>query len=393
MSLNDPHAADILRGYLDRVGFGEIYKFIVGPNNYALMPSVIGKTSADQIGAFFDEVLAHDPRTQLLRPLMGDEAVWRDDLDAGQIQVADAMIAAGILMEDDGQIGPTKYQMISAYGRDLLIDRRINFGGAVHEVYIGYDSYAMINYIQPSAMPRGARALDLCTGSGIAALYMALSCDDVVATDIGSVPLSIVRFNRRLNHCEDVLTIREERLEETLRSGERFDILTCNPPFVAYPPQLKATLYSQGTELDGQGYLRDIIQALPEVLVPGGSAYLVADLVGNADGPHFIRELEYYARALGLGIDVYIDNRIESEVQVAPMSHYLHRLNPEYSVEDMADVFRRFQRDDLKASHYHMSTMRLVNGAAEPQVRVLRRFAQRRKTGVDGKWRHILERA
>ena len=75
------------------------------------------------------------------------------------------------------------------------------------------------------------------------------------------------------------------------------------------------------------------------------------------------------------------------------MSHYLHRLNPEYSVEDMADVFRRFQRDDLKASHYHMSTMRLVNGAAEPQVRVLRRFAQRRKTGVDGKWRQILERA
>ncbi|MEM7506493.1 MAG: methyltransferase [Pseudomonadota bacterium] len=385
-------AADSLRRYLRDVGFAQIYKYVVGSSLYAVHPAVIGSTTAANITEFFDEVLAEDPSVTLLRALMGDEAVAWDRLDPAQRQTAGDLLAAGFLAEADGRIGPSRYQLISAFGRNLLIDRRIHFGGGVHEVYIGFDSYAMLNYVDPGTLKGTGKALDLCTGSGVAALYLSLFCQHTVATDIGTAPLALSRFNRRLNGCEDGIEIRDQPLDRTLTSGERFDVLTCNPPFVAYPPDLRATLYSQGTDLDGQGYMRDIIEALPTILTESGSAFIVADLIGNQAGPYFEGELEAYAARLELSIDLYIDNTIEAEVQVPPMSHYLARLNPSFSVEEMADVFRRFQQQTLRASHYHMTTMRLTTGAKSPHVRLFRRYALRRPEPVP-KWRQILEGA
>ncbi|KJS38421.1 MAG: hypothetical protein VR70_09945 [Rhodospirillaceae bacterium BRH_c57] len=386
----DPAAADALRSYLDHSGFSGIYKFIVGANLYTVLPSVINTSSVGQVTGFFDEVLGDDPDVTLLRCLIAGETVERERLDGRQSELADGLIEGGILQGRDGRIGPTTFQLISAFGRDLLIDRRINFGGGIHEIYIGFDSYAMVHHIQQSRLLRGGRAVDLCCGSGIAALYMSQFCDSVVGTDIGEAPLALSRFNRRLNGCDDRVEIREQRLEATLEGPERFDVLTCNPPFVAYPPGLNGTLYSKGPDIDGQGYVRQIIEALPRVLNPGGAAYLVTDLVGDAARPHFMAELDVYARKLGLQIDVYVDNRIEAEVQVEPMAGYLHGLNPEISVEDLRRRFRAFQADDLRASHYHMSTIRLVTDAPAPRLRMLRRFPVPH-TPAEPKWPPILE--
>lgn len=386
----DPAAADTLRAYLDFAGFSEIYKFIVGAGLYSLIPSAINADSGERVSDFFDQVLTGDRDVTLLRCLMGDEAIDPARLDSRQSDVADALIAGGILTHRDGLIAPTSFQLISAFGRDLLIDRRIHFGGGVHDIYIGFDSYAMVQYIQQHRLLRGGRALDLCCGSGISALYMSQFCDSVVGTDIGEAPLALSRFNRRLNACEDRVEIREERLEDTLNGEERFDVLTCNPPFVAYPPGLNATLYSKGPDLDGQGYVRQIIEALPRVLTPGGAAYLVTDLVGNAARPHLLAELDAYAHDLKLQVDVYVDNRIEAEVQVEPMARYLHALNPGSTVEEMRQRFRAFQAEDLRASHYHMSTIRLVTDAPAPRLRMLRRFPLP-KPRAEQSWPRLLE--
>lgn len=387
----DPATADVLRSYLDHAGFSGIYKFVAGANLYALLPSVVTPASVPRIAGFFDDVLADDPDAALLRPLIIGQPVPRDSLDARQRTVADALIAGGILTEHDGRIGPTTFQLISAFGRDLLIDRRIHFGGGIHDIYIGFDSYAMLHAIDQNRLHRrGTRALDLCTGSGISALYMAGFCPDVVATDIGPAPLALSCFNRRLNGLDDRVEIREQRLEDTLAGDERFDVLTCNPPFVAYPPGLAGTLYSKGPDLDGQGYMRRLIEALPRVLTPGGAAYLVTDLVGDAARPHFMAELEVYAADLGLQIDVFIDNRIAAEVQVEPMAHYLHGLNPEIGLDELRHRFRAFQAEDLRATHYHMSTIRLITDAPAPRLRMLRRFPAV-QTQAEPAWPRLLE--
>ncbi|HYO76037.1 MAG TPA: methyltransferase [Thermoanaerobaculia bacterium] len=367
-------AADELRRYLDKVGFSQIFKFIVAANLYGVSPSVISVSTSADTARFFDTVLGDVAGLGVLQCLMTGRPVDRATLSEIERPVADALLAAGLLRDDGATIAAAGHQLISAFGLDLLIDRRIHFGGGVHDIYIGPDSYWMLYYVDAASIRRELRAVDLCTGTGIAALYLSLFSDRVVATDIGSVPLALVELNRRLNGREAQVEIRNQDLRDTLDGSERFDVLTCNPPFVAFPAGLQGSLYAQGTDVDGLGYMRTIIERLPSVMNPGGVAYLVADLVGDKARPYFVDELEAYAGSSGLAIDVYIDNVIPAGVQIEPLSVYLALLNHGRNRAEIAAELERFQRETLRAERYYMSTLRLRTAAPHPGVRVLRRY-------------------
>ena len=384
-------AVDALRGYLDRIGFSQIFKFVAGLNQYGMTPSLVTPYTAESWTRFFDTVLGHETDLSLAQCLMSGRPASFRTLSDAEKPVVEALINAGLLRAGVGDaIETAGKQLISAFGADLLIDRRIHFGGGeVHDVYIGPDSYWLLYYVDAAAIRRNHRAVDLCTGTGIAALYLSLFTDHVLATDIGDAPLAMVAINRRLNRRDPAIEIRRQELTETLDGGERFDVLTCNPPFVAFPPGYTATLYAHGTGSDGLGYMRAIIERLPHVLTPGGSAYLVADLVGDRRQPHFVEELKSYAAAQSLAIDVYIDNVIPASLQVPALSGYLESLNPGTDRVQIAREFTDFQQSMLRAERYYMSTVRLRTAAADPGVRVLQRYAPRIKAESDP-WTQLL---
>lgn len=386
-------AVDALRSYLDRIGFAHICKFIVGVNQYMVAPSLISAASAADVERFFDTALHDGAELTLLQCLMTGRPAARRMLSEREKRLADTLIGVDILRESDrgASVTAADLQLISAFNLDLLIDRRIHFGGKLHEVYIGPDSYWMLYYIDAAAIRRDQRMLDLCTGTGIAALYLSLFSDRVLATDIGDAPLALAAINRRLNRREATVEIRRQELSRTLDGGERFDLLTCNPPFVAYPPGIQGTLYSHGTDADGLGYLRTIIERLPAVLNPGGCAYLVADLVGDQRGPHFVQELQHFATSANLGVDVCIDNVLPASAQVAPLAHYLARINSGRSQTQIADELIAFQRETLRAERYYMSTIRLRTAAPQPGVRVLHRHPSPR-TVLEETWPELLLR-
>lgn len=365
---------DALREYLRRISFRQVYKYIAGCNHYSLLPSVINHASAGNVEDFFDTVLAGAPGLELLQCLLTGRAADRGRLSDEDKATADLLAGAELLRAEEGHLLPASLQLISAYGSDLLVDRRIHFPtGSLHEVYVGFDSYLMLYYVDLAELRREQRAVDLCTGSGIAALYLSQRCDRVLATDIGPVPLRLVQINRRLNGKDETITVHDQPLDETLEGGQRFDVLTCNPPFVAYPPGVGATLYSQGTEIDGLGYMRTILDRLPEVLTPGGTAYLVADLVGDLHAPHFVHELRERARADGLGIDVYVDSVLSAEDQVPAFTAHMAAANPQRDRQELAAELRRFQREELRAERYYLSTVR-VQTDRRPALRLFRRY-------------------
>ncbi|ATB37659.1 hypothetical protein CYFUS_003084 [Cystobacter fuscus] len=370
-------AVDGLRDHLDRVGFRQLYKYIATVNHYAVIPSLVTRDTAPAVHRFFDTVLEGAAEFALLQCLMTGRAAKHASLPDKDRVLADALVEAGLLRAspDGREVSGADRQLISAFGVDLLIDRRIHFGGDVHEVYIGPDSYWMLYYIDVASIRRDHRAVDLCTGSGIAALYLSLFSDHVLATDIGDVPLALVEVNRRLNRREASVEIRRQDLRDTLEGRERFDLLTCNPPFVAIPPGYQGTLYAQGTGVDGLDYMRDIVARLPRVLNPGGSAYLVADLCGDAHGPHFFGELERFAADDGMRIDAFIDHVLPASAQVGAMSSFLKRAARLPAEADVAADVVAFQRDTLRAEHYYLTTLHLRTAAPNPGLRVMRRGA------------------
>lgn len=78
-----------------------------------------------------------------------------------------------------------------------------------------------------------ARALDIGTGCGVQALFLARHASHVVATDVNPRALWLARCNAALNAIQNV-EWREGSLFEPV-SEETFDLIVANPPFVQSP--------------------------------------------------------------------------------------------------------------------------------------------------------------
>src|SRR5271168_4903437 len=76
-------------------------------------------------------------------------------------------------------------------------------------------------------------ALDICTGSGIHALLASTHTEKVLAIDINERAASCTRFNARASGTGNLEVAVGDLFEAA--SGERFDLITANPPFVPSP--------------------------------------------------------------------------------------------------------------------------------------------------------------
>ncbi|HYP14021.1 MAG TPA: class I SAM-dependent methyltransferase [Bryobacteraceae bacterium] len=125
-------------------------------------------------------------------------------------------------------------------------------------------------------MPRlpAEAALDLCCGTGVAALSAAKQfAQQAYATDIAERSIQYAEFNRRLNGLENV-TLGVGDLYEPVR-GKTFDRIYVHPPYV--PVLRPKYIYHDGGE-DGESISRRIVTDLPQYLRPGGMLYMLAML-------------------------------------------------------------------------------------------------------------------
>ena len=114
-------------------------------------------------------------------------------------------------------------------------------------------AYTLTSRLCDCLTPRSAAssALDVGTGSGVQALLAARQAAHVVATDINPRALAFTELNAALNGFTNI-EVRLGSLFEAV-AGERFDLITCNPPYVVSPESRWAYRDSglQGDEVSG----------------------------------------------------------------------------------------------------------------------------------------------
>jgi release factor glutamine methyltransferase len=126
---------------------------------------------------------------------------------------------------------------------------------------------------------RGARALDLCTGSGALAVAAARGgASEVVAVDVSRRAVAAARLNAALNRVR--VRVLRGSLFAPVR-GERFDAIVSNPPYLPASREEAPRGLERAWEAgpDGRSLLDRIVAESPPHLRPGGVLWLVQSSV------------------------------------------------------------------------------------------------------------------
>lgn len=181
------------------------------------------------------------------------------------------LIRAGVLMKTDRAYISTA-DIFPCLG--TLIATDIRFSGTFSNdsvYYLGLDSY---NLARGMIREPVDSSLDLCTGSGVQAIIASRFSKKVTAVDISPRALNFCRFNAMLNNCSNIEFLQGDLYKAV--SGQKFDRIYVNPPFVPSPE--REVLYRDGSAT-GEDVLMRVLQGLPEYLKDGGLCQITTLLV------------------------------------------------------------------------------------------------------------------
>jgi release factor glutamine methyltransferase len=155
--------------------------------------------------------------------------------------------------------------------------------------------------IDSTLVERDWDVLDMGTGSGVCAVFAAKHARRVVAVDINAAAVRCAGINAHLNHLEHKIDLRRGDLFAPV-SGERFDLVLFNPPFLRGSPRDDRDRAWRSTDVAER-----FSAGLGARLKPGGSALVLLSTFG--DGRVFLEE--FYKQ--GFEISVLAERRFINE--------------------------------------------------------------------------------
>lgn len=188
----------------------------------------------------------------------------------------DALVALGLVAHERGALRP----------RARILP--------VEDLLLAFDGFARgaddpVGFVAPftptaswlaALTPRrhGARALDVGTGNGVHALLAARHHEQVVATDVNPRAIAFTEINAALNGIANVET-RSGSLFDPV-AGERFDLITCNAPYVVSPES--RWQYRDGG-LPADDFSRRVVEQAARALADDGYASVLVSWVAESE--------------------------------------------------------------------------------------------------------------
>ena len=218
-------------------------------------------------------------------------------------------------------------------------------------------------------------ALDMGCGCGIQAMHLKTHANRVVATDLSPRACEYTRFNAALNRLD--IEVREGSLFEPV-TGEAFDLVVTNPPFVITPELLRGDglLEYRDGGMRRDELVRRVVREGPECLKSGG----VLQMIGNWEIPEGVDPDAEWSKRLeswfeGLPVDAWVVQRdvldtaqyVEMWLQDADPSDEVGAWDPSEHSSSERDASRHSSSERgllEKASSEHSSPERALSKGA-----------------------------
>ncbi len=209
-----------------------------------------------------------DPLATLTRLWLLQQPVPGTALEPALPGLVQPLVEAGILAAESGQV--RALVDLRPYATDdgdywVAADLTPNLDTRVRPIHPDHVlgvSAASASLAQLTLRRPVGRALDLGTGCGVQSLHLARHAEAVVATDLNLRAVHLARITFALNGI--AVDLRPGDLYAPV-AGERFDLITANPPYVMSPPDESRLTYREG---DAPG------DTLVERVVVEGAAHL-----------------------------------------------------------------------------------------------------------------------
>ena len=161
--------------------------------------------------------------------------------------------------------------------------------------------------------------LDVCTGSGVIAVFSAYKgAKKVVALDISADAVKTAKENAKRHGFGDIIDVRLSDMFDSLQEGEKFDVITGNLPFKNRTAHdaVEATFWDTNLEVQ-----KKFFNNIHKYLKPKGRVYITQSNYGA------VEEMKQTAKALGFAIRLigqkimsHNDSRIFYAFVISPSS-------------------------------------------------------------------------
>jgi methylase of polypeptide subunit release factors len=266
----------------------------------------LGIEGVAAVAARFD---GRDPAALLIRLFVLGGQISSDDLGRAMDDAERAaFVAAGLVAPigtptpdagtPDQWYCPIHLVPLAHRFGDVLVtcDRRVWTDGSPLELFpdIVFSAHnpLTLQFLRLLPTTNTGTVLDLCSGTGIAAMIAASTALRVTAIDVTERCTAFARFNCWVNDLEHV-DVRCGNLYEPVRD-EHFDRIVAHPPYV--PTLADAAVYRDGGET-GDRLLRLILQSLPDHLTPGGTFHVLTMGLDTEAAPFEMRAREWLGDA------------------------------------------------------------------------------------------------
>jgi hypothetical protein len=188
----------------------------------------------------------------------------------------EGLVAGGLLAVRDGRVAST-VALAPAEGLVVAADWEPEGSAPARPDHVLGVSARSLALSRLGVRRPVGRALDVGAGCGFQALLAAAHAASVVATDVNPRALRLTELNAALNGVGNVET-RAGALFEPV-AGERFDHVSCNPPYVVSP---EAAYAFRDSGLPGDSFCEALVRGLPGVLADGGFAHALVSWAHGA---------------------------------------------------------------------------------------------------------------
>ncbi|HEX3539462.1 MAG TPA: methyltransferase [Acidimicrobiales bacterium] len=216
--------------------------------------------------------------------------------------------AAGLVHVDAaGVVGGLKIRPYDVTGRQWLVAYDSAGRGAHRADFVLGIGAASLTLASMTVRPTVGSLLDLGTGSGIQALHGLGQAERIVATDRNPRAVAVAAFNFALNGATEI-TVRRGDLFAPV-TGERFDLIVSNPPFVISPED-RFDYRDSGLPLDE--ICRRIVRQAGAHLNDGGWCQLLANWAHRSGEDWRARLAGWFE---GTGCDAWVIQRDVEDIE------------------------------------------------------------------------------